>query len=214
MGLKEHTLKGHAAPVTSAIFSHDGSQLFTASDDGELRIWDTARWRCQQTIATGRTGGFRLARSTDGALLAGIWRSPGPAVIWSTRRFEEHLKLALRPEEMSEDYDLAFSPDGAFLTVLSENLLRIWDLSSCQVAVAIDAAGFQSCAYSPDGRVLATAGAELRTRFEVQLWDVLTGDPLAALSGQHEGLRTICFSPQGGQLACAGRDLLVHLWEL
>ncbi len=214
MGLKEHTLKGHAGRVTSVAVSPDGARLYSAGDDGEIRLWDTSNWRCQNIDQTSRGGACRLAQTPDGSMLAAIWRSRGPAIIWETKKHEEHLRLALRPDEDSDDYDLAFSPDGAFLAVLSPGLLRVWDLASCQVAIAIDAPGVRCVAFSPDGRMLATGGWELKTKFDVQLWDPLSGQQLGRLNGQHNSLYTVGFSPTGDRLVCGGRDLAVHLWEL
>jgi WD40 repeat protein len=214
MGLKEHTLRGHGGAVSSVSISPDGSRLVSASDDGDLFLWNTANWHCEQTAATDRTGLCRLAHSADGSLLAAVWRSRGPAIIWEAPKHEEALRLALRADEDGPDYDLAFSPDGAFLAVLSTNLVRVWDVASCQVMIAIDAPGTQSLAFSPDGRMLATGGHELKTKFDVQLWDPQTGESLGRLNGQHNSLNTVRFSPAGDLLACGGRDLAVHLWEL
>jgi WD40 repeat protein len=214
MGLKEHTLRGHKGCVTSVSISPDGARLISASDDGEMRFWDTSTWQCEQTMPTGRLGACRLGHSADGTMLAAVWRSRGPAIIWETAKLEEQLRLILRPEEDSDDYELAFSPDGAFLAVLSPNLVRVWELASCQVAIAIDAPGVRCLAFSPDGRMLATGGWELKTKFDVQLWDPLTGMLIERLNGQHNSLYTVCFSPDGDRLACAGRDLAVHLWDL
>ena len=36
------TLKGHTAPVTSAVFSPDGQRILTASDDNTARLWDAS----------------------------------------------------------------------------------------------------------------------------------------------------------------------------
>jgi WD40 repeat protein len=214
MGLKDHTLRGHTGRVSSVAVSPDGAWMVSAADDGDIRVWDTSRWRCERVISTGRIGLCRLAYSKDGGSLAAAWRSVGPVILWGTQKWEERVRLALWPEDDSEDYDLAFSPDGNFLAVLSPQLLRIWDLASCQVAIAIDSPGAKSIAFSPDGRLLATPGWDLKTRFDVRLWDSLSGSSLHRLNGQHDSLYTVCFSPDGSRLACAGRDLAVHLWDL
>ncbi|TFK59662.1 WD40 repeat-like protein [Pluteus cervinus] len=40
----------HSRPINSLLFSHDGSQLLSGSDDGTIKIWTTARWKLVQSI--------------------------------------------------------------------------------------------------------------------------------------------------------------------
>ncbi|MCT9089657.1 AAA family ATPase [Streptomyces sp. ASQP_92] len=64
-------------------------------------------------------------------------------------------------------------------------------------------------AYAPDGRTLATGGAD-RT---VKLWDAATRRPLATLTGHAGAVEALAFSPDGRTLASTGADHTVRLWE-
>ena len=64
-------------------------------------------------------------------------------------------------------------------------------------------------AFSPDGRLLATASEDKTAR----LWDPATGKHLRALTGHTGPVLSVAFSPDGRLLATTSWDHTARLWD-
>ena len=74
----------------------------------------------------------------------------------------------------------------------------------------------KACAFSADGRLLASGGSDRMLRiWDIGAWTTETPSPpehsLHAFAGR---IFCVAFSPDGRWLAAAGADLTVRVWEL
>lgn len=214
MGVQEHVLRGHQAAVTDVRFSTAEPLFVSAAADGTIRLWDTATWQLKSVIRTERTGQAKLSISPCGKYIAAGWASRGPITLWKTANGEKHLDLRLFSDEDSACQAVDFSPDGARLAVLGGSLVRVWELSTCQVLATIDAPGSQTLAHSPRGDVIATGGLDNATGANVTLWESSTLAIMREFGGHSQSVMAIAFSPDGRVLASGGHDGLANVWLL
>src|ERR1700761_8610860 len=67
-----------------------------------------------------------------------------------------------------------------------------------------------SLAFSPDGRMIASAGSDST----IKLWDTSRGLLIRTLSGHLAAVRAVAFSPDGKSLVSGSQDHTIRIWDL
>jgi WD40 repeat protein len=205
----------HSGSVESLAFTPDGQSIVSGGHDAWIRRWDvmTGRQLAALGVPDVRKPVQSLAISPDGQTLA------DPRVgLWD---LETARLLELESEE-SISLSVAFRSLAAFSPVKAESIvamahfgtIRLWDAVTRKLLHSLKTApehDVNSLAFSPDGRILASAGEDLK----VTLWHVATGRELASnLVGHAAGIQSLGFSPDGRVLASGSRDGTVIIWDV
>jgi RNA polymerase sigma factor (sigma-70 family) len=214
----------HEGAVTALAFSPDGKAVLTGCSDGSLRLWDAAtgaqgrRWSEYQGPVEA------VAFFPDGGRFASGGNRRQLVRVWDAGTGKPALTLKLDRREVS---CIAISPDGKLLAAgssigemtlpggaqMPDCAVQVWGAGSGKPLHRLPMARGRvgSIAFSPSGRILATAGPEDNV---VQLWDPSTGRELFRLRspadprtppGMTEGVTAIVFSRDGRSLAAVSR---------
>jgi WD40 repeat protein len=110
---------------------------------------------------------------------------------------------------------VAFNPkDGNTLSSCDlDGVVMLWDVSTRRGQTLVERGNraIKTVAFSPDGALLAWAGA----MSQITVWDVAKRKPRRELSGRAStSVESLAFSPDGRTLASGDQDGIVVLWDI
>ena len=207
-------------------FSPDGKTV-AFSGVGEIRLWNTETGNEQEIpLADLETDVFSMPRVTalafspNGArLVSGTYQ--GKIQMWDVvtggalAAFEE----PTAQKNLGQIAALAFSPDGTLLAVGTHSQIHLWDVNTGHKIFSVSGVykrgrvTFRNypkpLVFSPDGAILVNG----TSNGTILVWEVVTGDQIAALDGHTQEVETLKFSPDGKTLVSTAMDGTIFLWD-
>jgi WD40 repeat protein len=222
---------GHSLGNDFLAFAPDGRTLISGGRDAarwtgggmaveaSIRSWDGDTGEPRLHIPTGTDEVVALAVSPDGQRIAAGLKDRSVR-IWDAGSGAELRRFTGLERDAA---CLAFAPDGRTLASgdgapapwepwdVGLAGISLWDLATGRELARWGAHQWcvRGLAFSPDGRTLASAGAE----DVVRLWDAATGREARPAPGHRGAIQAIAFAPDGRMVVTAGLDGTLRAWD-
>ncbi len=186
-------------------FAPDGRSLACGTWHGELYVWDSVTGQERWHLQTPEDALAALAYTPDGSRLL---TARAALRVWDPATGKA---LDQTPADYPDVQRLIVTANGRLAVgVQRDGAVLLWDLATLK-AVPLPAGHREAVvdlAFSPDGRMLATAD-----HFNAALWDVATGRPRLVFEAGPEQVSHVAFAPTGRTLAVSGTDE-VEIWDV
>lgn len=207
------TLKSHPGNVHAVRLSQDMRRVFSAGDDGRLRVWDLAASREVQNLSAGGAAIRALALGPDDRLAltgGGDYTTPDFALrLWDLGAGRVVQTMTGHERAVNT---LGLTADGQWAVSASDDqTVRVWDTDGHRPPFIFreHAAPVSAATLTPDGRFVFSGGLDQ----VVQVWERDTGRVVRVLRG-HEG-KVTALDVRGGRPLClsGSADRTVRLWD-
>ena len=201
-------------------FSPDSKIVLTKSSDGSMRYWDVGTGQQRRAISSLQIDSERYFTtvSPDGKYLAMSVEDGREFLL----ELEKGSCMLTNRVDSNPANAMAFSPDNRLLAISTGDYTSgswqggtwLLNLTNRQIAtLSREFAGTRDSAcvaFSPDGKLLAGAGAD----YSIRIWDVAERKERASLKGHSWNVMSLAFSPDGRLLASGGNDNAARLWDV
>jgi WD40 repeat protein len=193
--------------IESVAYSPDGRQIAAATSDGYIHLWDVQHGNAVARYKAPGDSVHQVEFVQDGTEIA-VATHDGTLTVIEAASGRETFSL-----KHNNLWAFNFSADGSQLATAEGKVVHCWDSTSGHLIHTLRGhkESVASVAYSPDGRLLASAGGWDQT---IRLWDVASGKQLEFLYGHESFVKSVRFSRDGSRLASGASDHTARLWEV
>ena len=211
-----YTYRGHLDAVNTVVWSHDGKQVASGSDDKTVQLWNITNGDLIYKYSGHSNGVNAVAWSPDGNRLASA-SDDHTAQVWDATSG----KAPVIYHHKAEVRDITWSPNGQHVASASwDGTVQIWDANTgVRILTYNGHAGYEvfGVAWSPNGKYIASCGNDAT----VQVWDPTNsaaasqGTPIYTYNGHDSNftVNRVAWSPDSRRVASASYDGTAQVWD-
>jgi WD40 repeat protein len=211
-GKEKAALRGQRGTVFTLAFAPDGKSIAAAGQDRTIQLWNLDTQEAH-TLDKGHPSNIlRIAFSADGKTLFSA-SLDGALKLWDVAGKQERAALTAEGGLLTA----ALAPAGDLAATDSRNYtrdrtIRLWDLTNRKLAATLPghSSRVEKMAFSPDGKLLASVGADQSLR----LSDVGRRQAVVSVPAHRGPVKYVTFSGDGRTLATCGLDGVIKVWDV
>ncbi|KAF4907091.1 Vegetative incompatibility protein HET-E-1 [Colletotrichum fructicola] len=199
--------------ITSLSFSPDGQRIASATDYGEVKVWDVSSHPGKSIHTRSQSINDQLVSSQDGSQSVFYAANVNAVGIWSVETGWQESLVSLEKEQFSS---LAFSNDGDKFACVTSSKIMIFKASSGSLLQTIpnNNEGRSSVAFR-NAREIASVSSDA-----IKIWDIDTRECTKTFKNHSSEVLCLAFSADGQWLvrACHKRkgrlSTAIKVWDL